>query len=59
MEGVTSYSILDKMHLEQKAILEKEAMLQWMEAHKPDLVVMAGAGDIDVLVQQVKNILAS
>ncbi len=59
MEGVTSYSILDKMQLAEKAVLEKEAMLAWMEANKPDLVVMAGAGDIDVLVQQVKNILAS
>jgi UDP-N-acetylmuramate--alanine ligase len=59
MEGVTSYSILDKMQLVDKAVLEKEAMLAWMEANKPDLVVMAGAGDIDVLVQQVKNILAS
>lgn len=59
MEGVTSYSILDKMQLADKAVLEKEAMLAWIEANKPDLVVMAGAGDIDVLVQQVKNILAS
>jgi UDP-N-acetylmuramate--alanine ligase len=59
MEGVTSYSILDKMQLAEKAVLEKEAMLAWMETNKPDLVVMAGAGDIDVLVQQVKNILAS
>lgn len=59
MEGVTSYSILDKMQLADKAVLEKEAMLAWMEANKPDLVVMAGAGDIDVLVHQVKNILAS
>ena len=59
MEGVTSYSILDKMQLAEKAVLEKEAILAWMEANKPDLVVMAGAGDIDVLVQQVKNILAS
>ncbi len=59
MEGVTSYSILDKMQLAAKAVLEKEAMLAWMETNKPDLVVMAGAGDIDVLVQQVKNILAS
>ena len=59
MEGVTSYSILDKMQLAEKTVLEKEAMLAWMEANKPDLVVMAGAGDIDVLVHQVKNILAS
>lgn len=59
MEGVTSYSILDKMQLAEKAVLEKENMLAWMEANKPDLVVMAGAGDIDVLVQQVKNSLAS
>lgn len=59
MEGVSSYSILDKMQLAEKTILEKEAMLTWIATNKPDLVVMAGAGDIDVLVQQVKNILAS
>jgi UDP-N-acetylmuramate--alanine ligase len=59
MEGVTSYSILDKMQLVEKSVMEKEAMLDWMAANQPDLIVMAGAGDIDVLVQQVKNILAS
>lgn len=59
MQGVTSYSILDKMQLAEKSVMEKEAMLDWMAANQPDLIVMAGAGDIDVLVQQVKNILAS
>ncbi len=59
MEGVTSYSILDKMQLSEKSVMDKEAMLDWMAANQPDLIVMAGAGDIDVLVQQVKNRLAS
>ena len=59
MEGVSSYSILDKMQLAEKTIMEKEAMTAWIQENKPELVVMAGAGDIDVLVQQVKNSLAS
>lgn len=59
LEGVSSYSILDKMQLAEKTIMEKEAMTAWIQENKPELVVMAGAGDIDVLVQQVKNILAS
>jgi UDP-N-acetylmuramate--alanine ligase len=57
MEGVSSFSILDKMKLANKQILEKEALLQWIEKAKPDLVVIAGAGDIDTLVQPIKKLL--
>jgi UDP-N-acetylmuramate--alanine ligase len=57
MEGVTSYSILDKMKLANKQIMEKQDLLQWIEKQQPDLVVMAGAGDIDTLVQPIKTIL--
>jgi UDP-N-acetylmuramate--alanine ligase len=57
MEGVTSALLLDKMTIKKKQILNKEAMLLWMADHKPRLVVMAGAGDIDTLVQPVKKIM--
>ena len=57
MEGVTSQLILDKMELPQKQILDKNAMLDWMKLYKPQLVIMLGAGDIDALVQPVKEIL--
>jgi UDP-N-acetylmuramate--alanine ligase len=57
MEGVTSQLILDKMQLPQKQILDKNTMLDWVKLYKPKLLVMCGAGDIDALVEPVKEIL--
>jgi UDP-N-acetylmuramate--alanine ligase len=57
MEGVTSDLILNEMKLPQKLILSKEAMQDWVRWHKPKLLVLCGAGDIDALVEPVKEIL--
>ncbi len=57
MEGVSSEMILEKMTLKDKKVLSKEAMKQWVKETQPELLVMAGAGDIDVLLQPVKEIL--
>lgn len=57
MEGVTSELILNAMQLPQKQILDKNAMLDWVKLYKPGLLVMCGAGDIDALVEPVKDIL--
>ncbi len=57
IQGVTSEMILDRMKLENKCVLDKEAMLERIRREKPELVVMCGAGDIDVLVEPVKEIL--
>lgn len=57
MEGVTSEMITRKMALSHKQVLDKEEMKVWIESNKPDLLVMAGAGDIDALVQPVKDIM--
>lgn len=57
IEGVNSELILNKMTIANKQVLSKEAMLLYMRQQKPSLVVMAGAGDIDVLVSDVNNIL--
>jgi UDP-N-acetylmuramate--alanine ligase len=57
MPGVTSDMLIQRMKAKHKMILEKEEMLHWMKEHQPSLVVMAGAGDIDALVQPVKAIL--
>lgn len=59
MPGITSDMVLDKMTLTKKQVLDKYAMLEWMQANKPELVVMAGAGDIDTLLLPVKNILTT
>lgn len=57
MEGVTSNLLLDKMQVAKRQVLGKEEMKTWIGFHRPELVVMAGAGDIDALVQPVKALL--
>lgn len=57
MPGVESEMILERMQLPQKQVLSKESMLDWVKMHRPELVVMCGAGDIDGLLQPVKAIL--
>ena len=57
VEGVNSEMILSKMTLESKRVLSKEEMKEWVKKSKPSLLVMAGAGDIDVQVEDVKGIL--
>lgn len=62
IEGVTSQLILDHVSASDKMLLTKEGLLIWMQEHKLDktfgeVVVMAGAGNIDEMVQPVKRIL--
>ncbi|WP_205509038.1 UDP-N-acetylmuramate--L-alanine ligase [Longitalea arenae] len=62
IEGVTSYTILDKMKNERKQVLSKEQLLQWVKdrSTKEDkswLLITAGAGDIDTLVLPIKQII--
>lgn len=57
LEGVTSNLILEKMQLPNKQILDKKEVLHWVEKNDPELLVICGAGDIDMLVNPVKEIL--
>ena len=64
IEGVSSAMLMDKISREDKMLLSKEELLEWMKAHKDsvnkefgEVVIMAGAGDIDALVQPVKTII--
>jgi UDP-N-acetylmuramate--alanine ligase len=45
------------MTIKNKKVLSKEAMKEWVKKNRPKLLVMAGAGDIDVQLQEVKEIL--
>lgn len=53
--GVTSEMIKDKMTNQNVVLLEKEAVSDWVKKQQPKLLVMAGAGDIDVLIRNIKN----
>ncbi|WP_460572784.1 UDP-N-acetylmuramate--L-alanine ligase [Flaviaesturariibacter terrae] len=63
MEGVTSALILDAVDKEDKQLLSKEGLLDWATAHASQLdkefgevIITAGAGDIDTLLPRLKEI---
>jgi UDP-N-acetylmuramate--alanine ligase len=63
IEGVASQMILDKMRSTYKRVMTKQELLNWIEndfsanANKEfgELLIMAGAGDIDGVVRQVAD----
>jgi UDP-N-acetylmuramate--alanine ligase len=57
MEGVTSEMIANLVVDGKVKVLSKEAMLAWVENNEVDVLITAGAGDIDTLVQPICNIL--
>lgn len=57
MEGVNSEMILNKMKNNKKKILEKNELLEWVKKNKTELLITAGAGDIDTLVEPIKEII--
>ena len=62
IEGVSSEMILSKIDNTEKMMLTKEELMNWMsnqEVNKEfgEVVIVAGAGDIDTLVQPLKNII--
>jgi UDP-N-acetylmuramate--alanine ligase len=57
MEGVSSEMILEKMQQATVQVLSKVDCLQWIVRERPSLLVMAGAGDIDQLINQATQLL--
>jgi UDP-N-acetylmuramate--alanine ligase len=66
MEGVSSDMIIERMHSESKMVLSKENLLKHLaqekEAHVEEgfegtLIITAGAGDIDTLIEPIQAII--
>ncbi len=57
MEGVTTKIITDRMKNPAHKIVSKEALVKEVEAMKPSLFIVSGAGDIDKLVPEIKAVL--
>lgn len=57
MEGVTVKMITDRMANPNHTVLSKEGLLEYVKVAPLDLFITAGAGDIDKLVQPIKEIL--
>ncbi len=50
IEGITSEFLLRKMTIPDKRMLQKAELLPYLQAHRPDVLLTIGAGDIDRLV---------
>ena len=65
IEGVTSNLVLDHVQAESKALYTKEQLLDWIETdfavnrnrETGEVIITAGAGDIDKLVEPIQQIL--
>lgn len=57
IDGVTSQMIADRMGNPNHTILSKEGLIEYVKAAPLDLFITAGAGDIDKLVNPIKEIL--
>ena len=53
--GVDSAMILREMRNPNKRLLAKTEVLETLEAHRPDVLLTMGAGDIDSMVEPLKN----
>ena len=57
IEGVNADMILDRMKLWNKRKCGKQEAIDLVQIEKPELLLTVGAGDIDQLVQPLKNAL--
>lgn len=63
VEGVSSEMILDKMKNDNKRVMAKDKLMNWVKNDYAktlnkefgELLITAGAGDIDMLVEPIKN----
>ena len=58
IEGVSSDMLLDGMKITNKKVLSKEQLMDWAKQTNDKLIVMAGAGDIDVCITNIQNLFS-
>ncbi len=59
MEGVTSDLIFSKLSSKERSSIKKDELLKALKDKKLEVVVTIGAGDIDKLVQPIKELLTN
>ncbi|WP_316927805.1 UDP-N-acetylmuramate--L-alanine ligase [Pedobacter agri] len=57
LQGINSTFLLDKITLENKKVCGKDFVVQYVKDAKPELILTVGAGDIDTIIDPLKNIL--
>ncbi len=65
VEGVNSEMVLERMQIGNKAVMDKEVVMDWIKQHYlpgvnkefGTVLITAGAGDIDTLIEPIHNLL--
>lgn len=57
--GIDSALLLSKIDLAHKQVISKKDFIEKMKIEKPKLLVTMGAGDIDLILDELKNALNS
>ena len=57
IEGVTSEMIASRIHGPEVRIIERDAVVTWLKDHPSQLLITAGAGDIDLLREPIQHLL--
>jgi UDP-N-acetylmuramate--alanine ligase len=59
IEGVDSNMILTRMTKKSRQLISKDGLLKWLTGNQSELLITAGAGDIDQLVKPIGELLIS
>jgi UDP-N-acetylmuramate--alanine ligase len=57
MPGITSDALLEMCSASEQSVVQKEELVKAIQSQKPQLLVTAGAGDIDRLVAPITEIM--
>lgn len=57
LAGIDAQFLLDKITLDTKRIVGKDAVIEHIKSKRPELLLTVGAGDIDTLIQPLKAVL--
>ena len=57
IEGITSQIIFDKVACKEKTLLLKNELMEYLNKKNVEVLMTLGAGDIDVFVPQIKEML--
>ncbi|WP_412467687.1 UDP-N-acetylmuramate--L-alanine ligase [Pedobacter sp. KLB.chiD] len=57
IDGINAQFLLDKITLADKKIGGKDLVVQYVKDTKPELILTVGAGDIDTIIEPLKNAL--
>jgi len=55
IEGITSAMLLDKIRSSNKKVISKEELVAELKERKLEVLLTLGAGDIDTLIEPIKN----